>query len=327
MALILRESHLRDLLTMRDLVPRMERALAALSTGGAVQPLRVVVPVEGHRGFLAAMPAYLRQQEALGLKAVSVYSENADRGLPTHLATILLLDARTGTLLAVMDGRLVTEMRTGAVSAAATKRLARPDARVLAILGAGVQARSHLEALAEAHPPAEVRVWTRTRAHAEAFAAMARARFGLRASATGSAEEAVRGADVICTVTASQTPVLKGAWLNPGTHINAVGAPRPDWRELDTEAVARARLFVDSREAAVSEAGDIVIPMREGAITAAHVQAEIGQVFAGTHAGRRTPGEVTLFKSLGQAVEDVATAQFAYEQARARSVGEELTLD
>jgi alanine dehydrogenase len=327
MALFLRESHLRGLLTMRDLVPLMERTLASSSTGGAVQPVRTVIPVEGHQGFLAVMPAYLSGQGALGLKAVSVYPGNASRGLPTHLATILLLGAETGALLAVMDGRLITEMRTGAVSAAATKHLARKDARILAILGAGAQARSHLQALAEVHPPAEVRVWSRTRANAQTFAYVGQERFRLHVVVTESPEEAVRGADMICTVTASQTPVLRGAWLAPGAHINAVGAPRPEWRELDTEAVLRARLFVDSRDAAVVEAGDIVGPIREGAITAAHIQAEIGQVFAGVHPGRTSPEEVTLFKSLGLAVEDVATAQFAYQRARSRNVGEELTLE
>jgi alanine dehydrogenase len=327
MVLLLRESHLRALLTMRDLVPLMERALASFSAGRAVQPLRTMVPVDAHGGFLGVMPAYLSAQEALGVKAVTLFPRNAERGLPTHAALVLLLDAETGRLLAVMDGRLITEMRTAAVSAAATLHLARRDARVLALLGAGVQAQSHVDALVEMCSLREVRVWTRTTAHAEAFAAGARRRFGVPVTATESAEEAVRGADVICTVTGSRTPVLRGAWLEPGAHINAVGAPRPDWRELDTTAVVRARLFVDSKDAALAEAGDIVVPLREGAITEAHIQGEIGQVFAGVCPGRASPQEVTLFKSLGLAVEDVATAQFAYERARVRHVGEELALD
>ena len=312
---------------MRDLIPLMERALTAFSAGSVVQPLRTMVPVEAHRGFLGVMPAYLSAQEALGLKAVSLFPGNADRGLPTHVAVVLLFEVETGRLLAVMDGRLITEMRTAAVSAAATRRLARQDARVLAVLGAGVQARSHLEALVEVLPPREARVWTRTRAHAEAFAATARERFGVSVRATASAEDAVRGADVVCTVTASHTPVLKGAWLAPGAHVNAVGAPRPDWRELDTEAVVKSRLFVDSKNAAVAEAGDIVMPLRDGAITEAHIQGEIGQVFAGSRPGRTSPHDVTLFKSLGLAVEDVATAQFAYERALAQRVGEHFALD
>ncbi len=327
MALLLTEAHIRALLTMRDLVPLMERTLAAFSTGGAVQPVRTVVPVTAHRGFLGVMPAYVAAQEALGLKAVLLYPGNAARDLPTHLATILLLEPETGVLLSVMDGRLVTEMRTAAVSAAATARLARTDVPVWAILGSGVQARSHLEALRVVRAAAEIRVWSRTRTHAERFSAEVNERFGAAVKVMGSPVEAVRGADVICTVTSSETPVLEGKWLAAGAHINAVGAARPEWRELDTEAVVRSRLFVDSRAGAVIEAGDIVGPMREGAVTEGHIQAEIGEVFAGVHPGRTGPREITLFKSLGLAVEDVATARFVYQRAVGRGVGETLTLE
>jgi alanine dehydrogenase len=312
---------------MRDLVPLMERALAAFSTGEVVQPVRTAIPIPQHGGLLAVMPAYLVGRGAMGLKAVTFYPGNAARGLPTHLATVLLHDPATGELLALLDGRLITEMRTAAVSAAATKHLARPGSTVVAFLGAGVQARSHLEALREVCAPAEVRVWTRTHAHADAFAREVAERYGMRAIATTSADLAVRDAEIICTVTSSQTPVLQGRWLSAGTHINAVGAPRPDWREMDTEAVARSRLFVDSRAAAAVEAGDIVGPIGEGAITDAHIQAEIGEVFSGRRPGRTDAGQITLFKSLGLAVEDVATAQWAYQQARARQIGEPFGLD
>ena len=327
MALLLRGSHLRQLLTMRDLVPLMERALAAFSSGTVVQPVRTMIPVEAHGGFLAVMPAYIPDRGALGFKAVTFYHGNAAHGLPTHLASILLHDPSTGALLALMDGRLITEMRTAAVSAAATKHLARRGAGIVAVLGAGAQARSHVAALREVCAPRAVRAWTRTRAHAEAFAREVAERHGLDATAVGSAEEAVRGAEIICTVTSSTAPILKGQWLAPGAHINAVGAPRPDWRELDTEAVVRARLFVDSRAAAAVEAGDVLGPIREGAITPAHIVAEIGEVFGGRHPGRTDAGQVTLFKSLGLAVEDTATAQLAYERARERKVGEEFALD
>jgi len=322
---------------MRDLIPLMAGTLATFSTGGAVQPVRTIVPVDPHEAFLGVMPAYLPPRErgggaaesgeALGLKAVAVYPGNAANDLPTHLATILLLEPPTGALLAVLDGRLITEMRTAAVSAAATDRLARRNARVLAILGAGVQARSHLAALREVRPPAETRVWSRTRAGAERFAAEMRDRFGVSVAVAASAEGAVRGADMVCTVTGSTTPVLEGSWLSPGTHLNAVGAARPDWRELATDAVRRSRLFVDSRAGALSEAGDVVGPIREGAITERHVVAEIGEVFAGRHAGREGDDEITLFKSLGMAVEDVATARFAYARAQDRGIGEEISLE
>jgi ornithine cyclodeaminase len=327
MALLLMESHLRELLSMRDLVPLMERALAAFSSGGAVQPVRSVVPVRAHAGFLGVMPAYLDAGGALGLKAVAFYPGNAARGLHTHMATILLLDAATGALRSVMDGRLITEMRTAAVSAAATKHLARRDARVLAFLGAGVQARSHVAALAEVFRAELIQVWSRTPASAAAFAREIAGAGGIRVAVKATPEEAVRGADVICTVTSSETAVLHGAWLQPGAHINAVGACRPDWREMDTAAVAGARLFVDSRAAALVEAGDIVLPITEGAFGETHIQGEIGEVFAGKRPGRTAPQEITLFKSLGQAVEDVATAQFAYERATERGIGEPLPLD
>jgi ornithine cyclodeaminase len=335
---------------MRDLIPLMTRTLAAFSTGGAVQPIRSTVPVERHGGFLGIMPAYLAPSsaaagpapptgaagdpastadstEALGLKAVAVYPGNAGQHLPTHLATILLLDPATGTLRAVLDGRLITEMRTAAVSAAATDRLARRSAPVLAVLGAGVQARSHIEALRDVRPPSEVRLWSRTPSGAERLASDMRARFGLDVTVAASAQQAVRGAHVVCTVTGSTTSVLEGAWLSPGTHLNAVGAPRPDHRELTTDLVRGARVFVDSRAGALAEAGDIVLPIQEGAITERHIVAEIGEVFAGRHAGRERDADITLFKSLGMAVEDVATARFAYARAQARGVGEEIRLE
>jgi ornithine cyclodeaminase/alanine dehydrogenase-like protein (mu-crystallin family) len=327
MALLLGESHLRQLLTMRDLVPLMERTLAAFSAGRVLQPVRTAIPVAEHGGFLFLMPAYLRDDGAMGLKAVALYPGNPARGLPSHLATILLHDPATGQLLGVLDGRLITEMRTAAVSAAATKHLARKEAGVFAFLGAGVQARSHMEALLEVRRPAEVRVWTRTRTHAEAFAREIADRHGVDVVASRSPEEAVRGAEIVCTMTSSQTPVLQGRWLASGTHINAIGAPRPDWRELDTEAVVRSRLFVDSRAAATIEAGDIVGPIAEGAITGAHILAEIGEVFGGRHQGRTDADQITLFKSLGLAAEDVATARFAYDRGRERQTGDHLTLD
>src|SRR5579864_6395456 len=340
MALLLRESHLRELLAMPELIPLMARTLGAFSAGGAVQPVRSMVPVERYGGFLGVMPAYLmpsaqggaagdaaESSETLGLKAVAFYPNNAARGLPTHLATVLLLDPATGALRALLDGRLITEMRTAAVSAAATDRLARRGARVLAVLGAGVQARSHIEALREVRPPAEVRVWNRTQASADRLASDTRARFGLTVAVSASAEQAVRGAEIVCTVTGSTAPVVEEPWLSPGTHLNAVGAARPDWRELTTGVVRRAKLFVDSRAAALTEAGDVIGPIREGAITEGHIAAEIGEVFAGRHAGRERDGDITLFKSVGMAVEDVATARFAFARAEARGIGEEIRLE
>lgn len=295
MKLDLDEAAVRRFLRLEEVIPAMERALAAFSSGEVVQPTRVMVPVAEHQGFLGVMPAYTGS--ALGVKLVTFYPQN--QGVPTHHATVLLFRPETGEPLVSMDGRLVTEVRTAAVSAVATKYLARLDASVLAILGSGVQARSHLEALRLVRNFREVRVWSPR--HARDFARQ----HGVRAAA--SAEEAVRGADVVVTATTSRTPVLLGEWLSPGTHINAVGAARPDWRELDDEVLRRARIYVDSRDAAMKESGDM--------IAAGGFFAELGEVAAGAKPGRQSAEEITLFKSLGLAVEDVATAELVHRKA------------
>jgi len=289
------ESAVGRLLRMDEVIAAMERALADFSSGTVEQPVRTMLPVSEHGGFLGLMPAYTGS--ALDTKLVAFYPRNTE--VPTHHATILLFKPETGEPLATMDGRLITEVRTAAVSAVATEHLARPDASVMAIIGSGVQARSHLEALRLVRDFREVRVWSPRRA--ASFAE----EHGIRAAA--STEEAVQGADVVVTVTTSPTPVLVGEWLSPGAHFNAVGAPRPDWRELDEEVLRRARVCVDSREAAMKESGDI--------IAAGEVFAEIGEVAAGTKPGRQSEEEVTLFKSLGLAVEDVATAELVYRKA------------
>jgi alanine dehydrogenase len=292
--MILDEDAVRSLLRMEELIPAIARGLADLSAGKVVQPMRVMMPIADHGGFLGLMPAY---GGALGAKLVTFYPNN--QGIPSHHATILLFRPETGEPLCVMDGRLITEMRTAAMSAVATRLLARTDASVLGILGSGVQARSHLEALQLVRTFREVRVWSPR--HARAFAE----RFGIHAAA--SAEEAVRGADVIVVATTSQTPVLRGDWLASGAHVNAVGAPRPTWRELDDDVLRRARLYVDQREAAASESGDV--------IAAGQVYAEIGEVVAGTKHGRQSTDEITLFKSVGIAVADVVSADLVYRRA------------
>ena len=292
--MVLDEDAVRNLLHMKDLIPAMEGALADLSRGKVVQPLRVMVPVAEHHGFFGIMPAY---GGALGAKLVTFYPKN--HGVHTHHAIILLFRPETGEPLATIDGRLITEMRTAAVSAVATTLLARPEASVLAILGSGVQARSHLEALRLVREFREVRVWSPR--NALAFAQ----RFGVRAAA--SAEEAVSRADVIVVATTSMTPVLLGRWLSPGTHINAVGAARPTWRELDDDTLSKARIYVESREAAMHESVDV--------IAAGQVFAEIGEVVAGVQPGRRSADEITLFKSVGVAVEDIVAADLVYRRA------------
>jgi ornithine cyclodeaminase/alanine dehydrogenase-like protein (mu-crystallin family) len=298
--LFLNEEQVREHLRMADLIPAMEKALIDFSEGKVTQPVRSVINVDPPGGFLGLMPALT--PEGLGLKAVTFYPSNAEHGIPTHMATIFLVDPRTGRPLAIMDGRLITEMRTAAVSAAATKLLAVPDSKILAILGSGVQARSHVEALRLVRRFEEVRVWSPTKAHARQLAEEI-------GGTAVSAEEAVRGADVVVTVTNSKTPVLKGSWLKPGCHVNAIGACRPDWRELDDEAMANT-VFVDSREGALKESGDLIL-------SRAKIYTELGKALTGkilSHAD-----ETTIFKSLGMAVEDIAAATLVYRSVTEKS--------
>ena len=283
---------------MEELIPAMEKALIDFSAGKVTQPMRSVIKVDPPGGFYGMMPALT--SEGLGQKIVTFYPQNAERGIPTHMATIFLVDPETGTPIAVMDGTLITEMRTAAVSAAATKLLAPPDAKVLAILGSGVQARSHVEALRLVRNFEEIRTWSPTTVNAERFAK----EIGAKAM---SAEAAVRDADVVVTATSSKMSILRGAWLKPGCHVNAVGACRPDWRELDDEAMANV-VFVDSREAAMKESGDIIL-------SGTKIYAELGEALAGKVPSRAN--ETTVFKSLGMAVEDIAAALLVYRLAKA----------
>jgi thiomorpholine-carboxylate dehydrogenase len=294
--LFLNEEQVREHLRMTDLIPTMEKALIDFSAGRVMQPVRSIISIDPPGGFLGLMPALT--PDGLGLKAVTFYPSNIERGIATHMATIFLVDPQTGTPLAIMDGRLITEMRTAAVSAAATKLLASPDAKVLAILGSGVQARSHVEALRIVRAFEEIRVWSPTKEHADQFAS--------EISATAmSAEKAVRGADVVVTVTNSKEPVLQGSWLKPGCHVNAVGACRPDWRELDDEVMSNV-ILVDSREAALKESGDVIL-------SGAKIYAELGEALTGKITTRTN--ETTIFKSLGMAVEDITAATLVYRSA------------
>jgi ornithine cyclodeaminase len=267
------------------------------------------------------MPAALGAPPAIGLKAITVFPGNHGTELDSHQGAVLLFEGGRGRLLAVMDATAITAIRTAAVSGLATSRLAREDAGDLAILGTGVQARTHLEAMRLARPLRRVRAFGRDPGRVRAFVADAAKRCGLEVEPAATAREAVEGADIVCTVTSSSEPVLRGGWLAPGAHVNAVGACLPAARELDTAAVARSSVFVDRRESALNEAGDILIPMKEGAVTGDHIQAEIGDVVVGRHPGRRSREEITLFKSLGLAVEDVASAQVVYRNAERREVG------
>lgn len=292
--LFLDHAAVERLLSLPELIAALRPALRRFSAGEVVQPVRTILSVERHQGFFGLMPACA---EALGAKLVTFYPGNHD--VPTHHALIVLFRPETGEPLAVLDGTYITEVRTAAVSAIATGLLARPDADALCLLGSGVQAKSHLAALPLVRPFSEVRVWSPR--HAVEFARA----HGARACAT--AEEAVRGAGVIVVATSSREPVLRGAWVTPGAHINAVGACRPDWRELDDTVLQRARLYVDSRAAAAVESGDI--------IAARTPVTELGELIATPSLGRGGPGEITLFKSLGLAIEDLVAADLVYQAA------------
>jgi alanine dehydrogenase len=311
MPLLLTEADVRALLTMPDLIACMETALAAFSAGNVVQPVRTVLDLADRHAFFGVMPAYMPSVPAMGAKLVTVYHSNLERGLPSHLGTILLFDPETGALDAILDGRFITEARTAAVSAVSAKKLARDDARTLAILGSGVQARSHFEALKHVRPFTEVRAWSPNGANLKAFTDET------GATPATSAEAAVRGADVIALTTSSPTPVLDDAWVKPGAHVISVGASRPTQRELDPALVARGRLFVDSRASALKESGDVVMGIAEGRYTAEHIIGELGEPAT----ARSSLDEITIFKSLGLAVEDVAAAHLALKRARQQSKG------
>ena len=310
MAIWLSEADVRAVLSMADLIDVMESAVAAFSGGRVKQPVRTVLETPG--GFYGTMPAYMESPAAMGAKLVTVYHDNAQKGLPSHLATIILLDPATGALLATMDGRFITEARTAAVSAVAARYLALPDAHKLAIIGSGVQARSHLEALSLVRRLSDIRCWSPTVSHARKFVGDSR---GVPLRHVESAQAAVEGADIIVLVTASPTPVISDAWVKPGACVISVGACRPNQREMDPALVARARVIVDSRAAALQESGDIVMGIQEGRFGADHIAAELGQVAANPSLGRTAGDEIVVFKSLGMAVEDVAAADLAYRRA------------
>jgi len=316
MAIWLCEADVRALLSMPELIEAMQTALEAFSAGRVNQPVRTVI--QAPSGVFASMPAYVNQPAAMGAKLVTVFHGNESLGLPTHLATIVLLDPETGALLAILDGRFITEARTGAVSAVAARYLAREQARVLAIIGSGVQAGSHLEALSLVRKFDEIRCWSRSEVKREQFVS-GQPRYPIRA--VSSAAEAVRGADVVVLVTSSSTPVIEDAWVKPGGCVISVGACLPAQREMDPALVARARLVVDSRAGALKESGDIVQGIREGRFGEDHIAAELGAVIANPKLGRTSESEVTIFKSLGLAVEDVVTAELAYRHAQGKGTG------
>jgi ornithine cyclodeaminase/alanine dehydrogenase-like protein (mu-crystallin family) len=323
---LLTENDVKRVLSMDDLIEAMAGALARFSSGQVVQPVRSVLQVGRDQAYFGVMPAFVDAPAALGAKLVTLFTRNAERGLPTHLASILLLDHESGALLALMDGRFITEARTAAVSAVSTRVMARENASVLAVIGSGVQARSHIEALSLVRRFREVRVWSPNRDHRERVVREMSGSTRAPLVAVSGAEQAVKDADVIVLVTSSRTPVIREDWIRKDAHVISVGACLPDQREIDPALTARARLVVDSRAGALAESGDVVMGIAEGRFTAGHIAGELGEVVGGRVPGRLDDGELTIFKSLGMAVEDVVAADLAYRRACERNIGTLLEL-
>ena len=314
---------------MADTIEIVKQAFAQLSAGDADVPARNQLEVAPHDGIALFMPAYLRKTDQLGIKIVSVFPNNREAGIPTIHALVTVVDTETGRPAAVMDGTYLTALRTGAASGAATDLLARQDATVAAIFGAGVQGRTQLEAICEVRDIERVLVFDVNPGAADTFVAEMRTRGGRippGITATESSADAVRDADIVCTTTTSQAPVFDDSDLKPGVHINAVGAFTPDTQEVPAETIQRARLFVDSREACWAEAGDLIIPRDHGLISEADVIAELGEIVSGAEKGRVSEDEITFFKSVGNAVQDVAVAGLILEEAVKQGLGTEVEI-
>ncbi len=329
MPLWLTQEDVRALLTMPAAINAVEDALRRLSLGHAELPLRTNMPVPPHAGSLLTMPAYVggSSMDALGVKLITVYLENPERhGLPAIQGILALFQAETGALVAVMEAGHLTGMRTGAAGGVAIRHLAREDALSLVLFGTGTQAPYQLEAALCERLIERVWIVSRDPARAHAFAQAMETRFGLEVRVPETVEQAVRDADILVTATSATDPLFDGRWIRPGTHINAIGAHLPHAREVDTVTVQRARVVVDQRQACLAEAGDLVVPLRAGSIRPDHISAELGEIVAGQKPGRTHPKEITLFKSVGLAIQDVAVAAEVVRMARIRGRGQEVPL-
>jgi len=319
--LVLSEVQVRSLIDIEELITALGQAHIQYSTGKAVMPVRLVVPLPQIQGRITSMPGYLTEDKALGMKVVTYFQNNPEQNLPAILATVMLFSAATGKIIAVMDGSYITAIRTACASAMATRALANPETPVLGILGAGVQARAHIEALCRVRKLNQIKLYSPSGTSAANIKRDLEPAVGVAIDVANSAEETVRNSDLVVTATTAQQPILKREWLKPGAHINAVGAHRPDSREIDGPTVAQSKVVVDSREAIMAECGDIILAIKEKSITENHLHAEIGEVLAGTKSGRSSASEITLYKSVGIAVQDVATAQLVYHKALELKVG------
>ena len=324
--LVLSEKEVQTLIDIGELIAALEQAHIQYSTGKAVMPVRLVVPLPEIRGRITSMPGYLNADKALGMKVVTYFQDNPQHNLPAILGTVMLFSAESGKIISVMDGSSITAIRTACASAMATKALANAEAPVLGILGAGVQARAHIRALCRVRKISRIKLYSPSGKSGAAVKKDLESEVGAAVEIARSAEEAVRDSDLIVTATTSSAPVLSREWLKRGAHINAVGSHRPDQREIDGATVALAKVIVDSRDAIMAECGDILLAIREKSISESHLHGEIGDVLAGTKPGRTSRNEITLYKSVGIAIQDVATANLVYHKAVEQKVGTEVDL-
>jgi alanine dehydrogenase len=303
-----------SLLTMQECILVMEKMFRSLANGEATQPLRSLMWLPDRKGLLGMMPGYDKTAEVMGIKLISVFHANRDKGYPSHQGVVILFDANNGQPLMIFDASEITAIRTAATSALATKLLSREDAELLSIIGSGEQAERHIESILLVRRISQVNIWSRNEKNAASLANKISGRYNIQIIVHKNAQEAVRDADIICTVTSSPQPVVSGDWIDKGTHINAVGSSTPATRELDTNALLKSKLYTDCYESILNEAGDFLIPKKEGVITDSHIQGDLGEVLLGTRKGREDKEDITLFKSLGIASEDISSCWYIYKK-------------
>jgi ornithine cyclodeaminase/alanine dehydrogenase len=327
MVLFLSRKDLESILTMTDAISVVEQAFAEFARNTAKAPLRVQIEVEKEEGIVLFMPAYLEQMEAMSCKVVSVFKNNPELyNLPTIHAAVLLIDPKTGQILSIMDGSYLTAMRTGGVSGVATKYLARENSKKVGLIGSGVQAATQLWAVCEVRPIEEAKVYSiDSRETQKAFAKEMCEKLSISVRLAASSKEVVEEADIVLTATWSKTPTFSGEWIKPGTHINGIGSYTPEMQEVDITTVKKAKIVVDSFEASLAEAGDLIIPMKNGDITKDHIHAELGDLIIGQKKGRISDEEITFFKSVGMAIQDASAAKHAYLTAKEKNIGAEIS--
>jgi len=313
------KEQIAELLPMRECIEVMEKMFRSISNGDASQPLRSVMWLPEKKGLLGMMPGYARNLGVMGIKTITVFFANREAGLPSHQGVVILFDAKHGQPLMMFDALEITAIRTAAASGLATKLLSGENSELLAIIGSGEQAERHLESMMLVRKIKQVNVWSRNEKNTKWFAEKNSKKYDVEIILKENAEQAVKDADIICTVTSSAEPVVKGEWIAAGTHVNAVGSSTATKRELDTNAILRSKLFTDCYESIFNEAGDFLIPKKEGVIDDSHVKADLGELLTGTKKGRENNEEITVFKSLGIASEDIFSAFHIYEKLRAAS--------